>query len=245
MVARVVVATALAAVAALITGGVVDGGVAGSLMLTGRVVLTAVLEGDRMGVELRKRHDVQAGGGGSDERLVVTVEASDDDGDDVLIAHRATGNSKVISIHPNLGEVINHGHVALAEGSHLKFYLDNTSLGVGDVHLLKVFPDLTRGCEQNHLFKDVVAEGGHQIAEDGLILTEPVSIRGVGRPHSFVISRKELIKSLNRAVDVADSVGDAHRRKNLRLPHEVVGVGEAGGDETSRGSRDRRARRGG
>lgn len=240
------VTTALAAgvvvVAVLVAGDEVDGGAARVLVKTSGVVFTPALESNGVGIKLPKRHDVKPGGGGRDEWLVVAVEARDDRRDDVLITHGAAGSSKLVGVEADLGEVVHHGEVSLLKRRHVQLDLHITSTRVRGVHLLQVCPDGTSGVEDDNLLQDVVGEGRHQITQNNQILAKPGGVLPVGRPYTLVVGFQEPIRSLDGAVDVAGGICYAQGRKNLGLPHEVIGDGELGYDGGSRGRRHSRGR---
>ena len=129
-----VVVAALAAVVALapigvvvgvavgVPSDVVDGGAAMLKMKTSSVVFAAPVEGDRVGVELTKRHALGTSGVRGDEGLVVVVEARDD----VLVAHGVADSCKLIGVGADLGKVVRHGKGSFPENRHVHLDLDDT-----------------------------------------------------------------------------------------------------------------------
>ena len=237
-----VVAVALAAVGVVVVAAgrvvvvasdVVDGGAARLETKACCVVLTPTLKSDGMRVELPERHDVEAGCGSGDEGLVLAVEASDDGGDDVLITHGATDGSKLVSVGADLGEVVHHGEVFLLEDRHVQLDLHNTGTAMGLVHLFEMLPDGTRCGKPMHLLKNFVDEGGEQVAEDDLVLTEPGGVLRIGSTDALIIGGKQPIGRELGAIDIASGIGDAKGRKDLGFPGEKVGGGELGGDQAS------------
>ena len=175
LVAVVALATVVGA-AVVVAGDILDRGSARMKLKTSRVVLATAFEGDGMGVEFSQGHDVDASRDGSDEGLVLAVEPGDEGGDDVLLAHGTARGGELICIGADLGEVVHHGEVALAEVHHVHLDLHHAGAAVRDVHLLEVRPDGTGGVEEVDLLKHIVGERGEQVAQDDLILTGPGSI---------------------------------------------------------------------
>ena len=149
--------------------------------------------------------------------------------------HAAARSSELIGVGADLGEVVHHGEVALAEVHHVHLDLHHTGTAVRDVHLLEVRPDGTGGVEEVDLLKHIVGERGEQVAQDDLILTKPGSILRIRGALPLVIRREEAIWGRGGAVDIAGDVGDAKGRKDLSFLEKVVGGCEFGSNEASRG----------
>ena len=140
LVAVVALATVVG-VAVVVAGDILDRGSARMKLKTSRVVLAAAFEGD-----------------GSDEGPVLAVEPGDEGGDDVLLAHGTANGDELICIGEDLGEVVHHGEVALAEVHHVHLDLHHTGTAVGNIHLLEVHPDGAGGVEEMDLLKHIIGE---------------------------------------------------------------------------------------